>query len=182
MIEVEKKFQPTPEQLAKLIDGAEFLREKKNTDVYYDYPDYSLIKKDVRFRNRNGNFELKIGQGNGVAQEIEDPEEIKKYFGTTMDLKEFVDKNLVIFMEYGAKRMKYKKGNFTIDVDEMTYGYNITEVELMVDRQEQIEEASSKILELVKSCGIEIKDIPSKRVMYLKTTKPDLYKQLEDYL
>jgi predicted adenylyl cyclase CyaB len=177
-IEVEKKFQPTPEQLEKLLDGAEFLGEKKNTDVYYDYPDYSLFKKDVRFRNRNGNYELKIGQGDGVAEEIENEEGIKKYFNTAAPLKEFIEKNLIPFMEYGAKRMKYKKGDFTIDVDEMSFGYNLTEIELLVDSEDKIAEAGEKISELVKSCGIEIKELLSKRKMYIKTVKPELYETL----
>jgi adenylate cyclase class IV len=178
MIEVEKKFQPTKEQLQLLISGAEFLGEKTNTDVYYDYSDYRLFKKDIRFRNRNGNFELKIGQGNGIAEEIEDEEEIKKYFGTNDSLKDFVSIELIPFMEYGAKRMKYKKDNFIIDIDEMTYGYNITEIELLVERTDQVKDAEEKIIDLVKSCGIEIKDIPSKRMMYLSTVKPELYKEL----
>lgn len=65
MIEVEKKFKPTEEQLNAMVTGAEFLCEKVLHDVYYDYPDYRMFKKDVRLRNRNGNFELKIGQKMG---------------------------------------------------------------------------------------------------------------------
>ena len=38
MIEVEKKFIPTEEQLKSMLEGAEFLGEKNLEDFYYDYP------------------------------------------------------------------------------------------------------------------------------------------------
>ena len=84
MIEVEKKFQPTKEQLAKMLADSEFIKEKDLHDVYYDYPDYKMFKAFVYLRNRNGRFELKIGDDEieGVSKEIEDEEEIKKYFKT----------------------------------------------------------------------------------------------------
>ena len=60
MIEVEKKFILTTEQEKSLIEGADFLGEKKFTDIYYDDEDFSLTKKDLWLRNREGRFELKI--------------------------------------------------------------------------------------------------------------------------
>lgn len=178
MIEVEKRFQPTEEQLNAMIKDAEFLGEKTNTDIYYDYSNYSLFKQNIRFRNRNGNFELKLGKSSGVAEEIEDESEIKKYFNTNMELDVFVLENMIPFMEYGARRMKYKKDGFVIDVDEMSYGYNMTEIEILVDDESKIQEAENKILDFAKSYNFEIKDFLPKRAMYLKMIKPDLYKEL----
>jgi adenylate cyclase class IV len=89
MIEVEKKFKPNAEQLNAMITDAEFLGEKILHDVYYDYPDYRMFKANIRFRNRDGNFELKLGKRSGVAEEIENIEEIKKYFNTELELVEF---------------------------------------------------------------------------------------------
>ena len=60
MIEVEKKFQPTEEELQKALEGAEFVAEKILADTFYDLPDFSYFKEAKRLRNRNGRFELKI--------------------------------------------------------------------------------------------------------------------------
>ena len=60
MIEVEKRFFYTEEQLAALIEDAQFVSVKVNHDIYYDHPDYRLISKNIRLRSRNGVFELKI--------------------------------------------------------------------------------------------------------------------------
>src|SRR3989344_199194 len=102
MIEVEKKFQPTEEQLKVLLEGAEFLGEKIVHDIYYDYSDYRLLKKDVRLRNRNNFFELKVGKSSGVSQEIEKREDIEKYFSTS-NLGEFIQKNLVVIIDFAQK-------------------------------------------------------------------------------
>ena len=60
MIEVEKKFVLTTDNLAKLTTGAKFLGEKSFTDNYYDTKDYLLALKDHWFRNRDGRWELKV--------------------------------------------------------------------------------------------------------------------------
>ena len=58
---MKKKFQPTDEQLQFLLKDAEFVGEKLLKDVYYDYSDYRFLKNKIYLRNRNGNFELKVG-------------------------------------------------------------------------------------------------------------------------
>lgn len=178
MIEVEKKFKPNEEQLNAMIANAEFLGEKVLHDVYYDYPDYRMFKANIRFRNRDGNFELKLGKRSGVAEEIEKIEEIKKYFNTELELVEFIDKNLIPFIDYNTKRRKYKKENFTIDIDEMSYGYSMVEIELLVDEDSQIKDAEEKIINFAKSYNFEQVDGLAKRNMYLKTVRPELYQEL----
>lgn len=178
MIEVEKKFQPTPEQLEKLIEDAEFLGEKILHDIYYDYPDYRMFKKDVRFRNRNGNFELKIGKKGGVAEEIENIEDIKKYFNTGLDLNEFINQNLVSFIDYSTNRKKYKKGEFVIDIDNLSYGCSLVEIELLVDSFDGVENATNEIIKFGKNFGLDPVNSLSKKNMYLKTVKPKLYEEL----
>lgn len=177
MIEVERKFQPTDEQLKALLEGAVFEEELVLNDNLYDFSDYRLAKKDVRLRHRNGNFELKIGKSEDVAEEIEDKEQIEKYFDTK-NLEEFVKNNLIIFTDYSTKRTRYKKGEFTIDIDRLSFGYNVCEIEILVDKEESIKEAEEKILTLVKGLGIEVKNLPSKRKEYLRIVKPEVYKEL----
>ena len=52
MIEVEKKFRPTKEQLENLLRDCIFIKEVVNHDLVYDYPDYRLISKSIRLRRR----------------------------------------------------------------------------------------------------------------------------------
>jgi len=184
MIEVEKKFQPTKEQLEKLLQGAEFLGEKVNHDIYYDYDDLRLFHDNIKLRNRNGNFELKIDKkvGNNdsdiISHEIEDEEEIKTYLHINIPLEQYIQNNMIIFSDYINNRKKYKKGEFTIDVDNMDFGYELCEVELLVDSEEKAKEASDSILSFVKQFGIEIQKIPSKRETYLLLKKPELYEKI----
>ncbi len=180
MIEVEKKFRPTEEQLKNLVAGAEFLGEKIVHDVYYDYPDLRLFKQEVRLRNRNGSYELKIGddEGVGVAEEIEEEAAIMAYLKTELPLLDFIKENLTEIINYKQTRNKYKKGDFTIDVDVIDFGYSCVEIELMVKEESEIAGAQRKIFELATSFGIEIQDVPSKRNEYLKLRNPEVYKIL----
>ena len=178
MIEVEKKFQPTEEKLKSLLEHAEFLGEIINHDIYYDYNDFRLLKQDIRLRNRNGSFELKLGKSSGVAEEIEEEEKIKKYFNTSRPIQDFIKENLILVIDYKAKRRKYKKEEFTIDVDEMDFGYNLCEIELLVGKEEEIKDAEDKIINLAKEYSFEIKKLPSKRVEYLRLLKPEIYKEI----
>jgi len=178
MIEVEKKFQPTPEQLAKLLDGAEFLGEVTLHDLYYDFADLRLIKNDIRLRKRNDGYELKIGAGNGIAQELETEEDIQKYFGTEIPIGDFVRENMFEVINFKNHRKKYKKDNFTIDVDSMDFGYQLVEIELLVSDESEIAEAEQKIYALAESFGIEKKKLPQKREEYFRLKKPEIYREL----
>lgn len=185
MIEVEKKFQPTGAQLDALLRGAEFLGERFYTDILYDFPDRRLFKKGFRLRNRNGGFELKIvrsDSSDGVAssEEVETEIEIleKLGFGKDGDLAQAVKDNMNILASWDTKRKKYKKGDFNIDVDETSFGYNVCEIEIMVDDPAQAAEAENKILKLAREFGISTPNLPPKLMEYFKTTQPDAYKEL----
>lgn len=81
MIEVEKRFQPTEEQLAKLLADSAFLEKKVNHDIYYDFSDNKLFKSYVKFRSRNGNFEIKNIPSKGQMYfKIVKPELYEKLF------------------------------------------------------------------------------------------------------
>jgi predicted adenylyl cyclase CyaB len=183
MIEVETSFQPTREQLAKLLEEAEFLGEKINHDIYYDFPDYKLFKEQVKFRSRSGAFELKIKTINGASSEIEDEEEVKKYFNTELPLLDFINKNMIVITDYVNNRKKYKKEDFSIDVDDIDFGNGVLEdkvieIELMVENEAEIAEAKEKIANLAKKYNIEFKKIPAKRELYLRIHNPELCDQL----
>ncbi len=143
MFEVEKKFILTPEQEKSLIEGAEFLGEKKMIDICYDGPDYSLTRQDIWLRNRNGKFELKLPMNVAIEErisdqyrELETDEEILKYFGAGSDenLTDFLAKNKYVpICTFVTTRRKYKKEGFGIDLDSMDFGYSVAEIECMVE-------------------------------------------------
>jgi predicted adenylyl cyclase CyaB len=178
MIEVEKKFKPNAEQLNAMTIDAEFLGEKVLRDVYYDYPDYRMFKKGTRLRNRNGDWELKLGRSGGVAEELETEEEIKNFLNIQIPLVDFINANMKPFIDYTTKRKKYKNGEFEICVDDLDFGLSVVEVELMVANEDDVTNAKEKIVEFGKSFGLDEASAIVKRTAYFQARRPDLYKEL----
>lgn len=167
MIEVEKKFIPTQENLKILLRDAEFLGEVINHDIYYDYLDYRFLKGNIALRKRNGNFELKLKQSGGVHIEFDDIKEIENYFNV-IDLEKFIKEELKIVMDFKVNRKKYKKEDFNIDIDETDFGYQVGEIELMVEKEEDVKNAEEKIQEFALKNNLELGQGLSKKKAYLK--------------
>ena len=190
MIEVEKKFETTDEQLKALLEDSVFVENVVNHDIYYDFFDFRLVKEDIRFRLRNvgekSSYELKVRTKEGGDNEIEDAEEIKKFFKTELDLNEFIEKNLIVFMDYKTERQKYKNGEFKIDIDKLTtdespdFVFNVCEVELLVENDDQVQDAQTRIKDFATKYGMNKQNIP-KREAYLKAIKPEIYKQITSH-
>ncbi|MFN4181428.1 MAG: CYTH domain-containing protein, partial [Candidatus Paceibacteria bacterium] len=155
MIEVEKSFDPSAEQLARILDGAEFLGEVVNHDVYYDYPDFRLAKKKIKLRVRNGVPELKIEKSETVDDEIEDEEEIRQFFNTQTPLDEFIKKELIEIINYKNTRRKYTKEGINIDVDSLDFGMQSCDFEVMVTGQDEIKKAEEKIFNFAHEHGLD---------------------------
>jgi predicted adenylyl cyclase CyaB len=176
MIEVEKRFQPTEEQIKALLEGAEFIKDIVIHDIYYDYPDIRLMKSKTRLRDRNGSFELKIGKGSGMAEEIEDEAKIVEYFSVS-NLRDFVNENLIPVIDSVNNRTVYSKEGFEISFDDMDWGYKMCEIELVAEDEKEALEVESKILSFAERFGLEV--MPTgKRDEYLKRFKPEIYKEL----
>ena len=186
MIEVEKKFQPTEEQLAAFLKDAEFLGGKEYTDTYYDLPDFSFFKSERRLRRRNNDYELKIQISNSkdnkavYNEEITEPEKILERMGFDKNdsLERITREVLIPLCVIKTKRKKYKMGEFHIDLDETDFGFNILEIELMVLDEGGAIEAERKIINLAESFGFEIKKLPGKVKECLRITRPEIYKVL----
>ncbi len=186
MIEVEKKFQPTKEQFKKLLEGAEFLSEKEHTDIYYDFPDYRLFKKGNRLRKRNEAYELKValeGHKDSDLQlynEIENDEDILAFLGLSKDtsLQKVISDQMSIVCEIKTNRKKYKKEDFSIDVDSTDFGYDMVEIELMVESESKVKEAEEKIISFASNAGLSLAGLSGKTVEYLKRVRPEIYKEI----
>ncbi|MBU2540122.1 CYTH domain-containing protein [Patescibacteria group bacterium] len=189
MIEVEKKFILTNEQEKALIDGAEFLGGKKFTDIYYDDSNYSLTSKDIWLRSRDNRFELKIPMNVCIEdrvsdqyKEIENDKDILNYFKANIDgsLADFLVKNeFNPFCAITTTRRKYKKSKFNIDLDFMDFGYTITEIEYMTNKELEMEEATRSIIEFAKRHNINSDTVVRGKVVeYLRINNPNHFQKL----
>jgi len=188
MIEVEKKFSLTEEQLARLTKDALFLHQQKFTDIYFDNSTFDIGKRNFWFRKRGDNFELKVPTGvqavaMNVFREVSDLREIAALLSMKQHSDDF-EENIYLngfekLAEIVTTRRKYKLGDYTIDADEADFGHRVCEIERMVDREDQIEEAQEKIFELARSFGLEIKPTHGKLLEYIVRYNPTYYETLE---
>jgi adenylate cyclase class IV len=188
MIEIEKKFILTEEQEKKLIAGAEFLGEKKIVDAYYDDSRYSLSTKDIWLRCRNGRFELKIPMNVALEKrvsdqyrELETDQEIAAYLNLDAG-KPLVDaireNGYAPFATIVTTRKKYKKDGYGIDLDSVDFGYDVAEIELMIDDESKIQETTLKIICYAGTYGLEGGVVRGKVSEYLRRKKPDHFQAL----
>lgn len=192
MIEVEKKFTLSSEDIERITEGAEFLGEKSFTDTYFDTSGYLLTKSDKWLRLRGNRFELKLpmnaGKGSSQRQldqyeELDTDEAIYK----ALDIKPTatLQKDLEIngyksFSTFTTTRKKYKNGDFVIDLDVIDFGYSIGEIELMVESQSEMEEALNKILVFAKEQGLSVAPVRGKVIEYIRRNNPEHLKTLEE--
>lgn len=188
MIEVEKKFKKN-EKIDELIKKSTFLCNLEMKDIYYDFKDLNLIKNDIRFRFREiggeGKYELKVRNKKFGDFEINDEDEIKKYFNTELSLEEFINQDLIEIMNYETHRQKYANGEFILDLDTLTtnelkdFKLDVCEIELMVKDESEVKDASKKIDNFAELNGLEKEKI-SKREVYLRAIRPEVFKELEE--
>lgn len=191
MYEVEKKFILKDDDESKLIEGAKFLGEKKFTDTYYDTDDYGLTTKDIWLRERDERFELKVPFNNSLHervsdqyQELETDAEIAKYLKLPTDRSlrsSLADNGYQIFCTVTTTRRKYKKDGFVIDLDIVDFGYEIAEIEYMVDDISKMNEATEKIIQFAKGLGLTDGPVMRGKVAeYLRIKSPDHFNALVD--
>ena len=171
--------------MKRIEESAEFIKEATHTDIYFDTPDYQLMKKNRWLRKRNNDFEYKVApdeksRENNVYEEIVDPEAIIKKLDISK-LSENFEENLKlngfqVLVKFVTKRRKFKIKDFTIDMDEVDYGYNLCEIEKMVENESEVEKATQEIFDLATSLGLEIKKIRGKGMEYFFRFNPEIYK------
>jgi adenylate cyclase class IV len=133
MFEVERKFNYTEPQKELIQQRVQFLKTVTIHDIYYDFDDLRLLKKDYWLRSRNGNFELKKPKhtrtslkGTDIYQEIED--EIKAELG----ISDFT--RLIEIVNIFQTREKFKINEFNIDFDSVTSKMIMFSVENQITR------------------------------------------------
>jgi|SRR3989344_5488169 len=189
MIEVEKKFLLSKDDLARLIKSARFIRRQTFHDVYYDTVDYALTTKDTWLRSRNNIFELKVPlireqytkRVTDQYRELETEDLIRselKIPRKKILIEDLREAGYSPFAEITTNRAKYTKEGFIIDIDDIDFGYEIAEIELMVDTQEEIDYATRRIVDFAREHKLKTAPVRGKVVEYLVRKKPDHYKAL----
>lgn len=190
MIEVEKKFILTYENERQLLDGAEFVSERKFTDVYYDNSDYALTTHDIWLRARDSKWELKVSlrtdphRFGDQYEEIDDEELIREKLH--IPAGENLENDLALagyasFCVITTLRRKYKKGPFTIDLDEGRWDggvHALAEIELMVNDASEVEGALQSIHAFAEKMRLGFRRVHGKVVMYLKESRSEHFRAL----
>jgi adenylate cyclase class IV len=194
MIEVEVRFHLTEEKRDLFFKDAVFISEKTFTDTYYDADDYSLSIQDIWLRARDGKFVLKTPATRTDAfsfdkispmYENEDEDEIRRALSIqksgslAQDVQKRGYKPLYTFT---TTRKKYKKNGFSIDLDHVdykTFSYDICEVEIIVETNDEIQDALQKIRSFIESHRITIQPIDGKLIYLIKQVNPEHFQALE---
>jgi len=165
MIEVEIKIPSTDGNYDALTKDAEFQKEIKMHDVYFDTDNYSLTSRDMWLRERNGSFELKIplhGMDTIATRqvdqyrELENEKEIRGFLnmGEASDFKDLLaKKGYKPVIDMTTIRKKYRNGEFTIDIDTTDFGFNLAEVEVLVKNESEASKAQERIFKFVRIHG-----------------------------
>lgn len=195
MIEVEKKFLLDGAQMKNLLDGAKLISKKSFQDTYYDTADYSLTSKDYWLRQRDSKWELKVPlqktalslNHTNIYNELEDIDLIIKELKLDPALK-FEDSlkkaGISGFITVITNRASYEKDGFHIDIDEATYKgsdfkYAVSEIELLVESEDEIDSAEKKIVEFARGIGLTVdKVIYGKVLAYLESESKAHYQAL----
>jgi len=191
MIEIEKNFDLKPGDKERIVRGAEFLRKKVFTDVYYDSKDFRLTRADYWLRERDGKWELKVPvrsiatRDGGIDRytELESETEIIKELRLPPDnpLNQSLQKEGIIpFARIVTNRETYQMSEFHLDFDEMDFGFSTFEVELMVSSPADIPEAERKIEEFARAHGISSTKARGKVIQYLYINNTDHFEALKN--
>ncbi|MBU0645933.1 CYTH domain-containing protein [Patescibacteria group bacterium] len=197
MIEVEKKFQLSPEEEAKLIAGAQFVKEVTNTDTYFDNEQYDLTANGLWLRQRNDRFELKVNVSKKLNElgrpdwnttefkELETDDEIREelHLGNTGNIADDIAMaGYEPFVTLKTERKMYQKDDYVISIDTIDYGYHVVEIELMVETQKEVEAASEQIVKYAESVGINNDPVRGKVMEYLYRNNPEHYNLISNPL
>ncbi|XP_006006386.1 thiamine-triphosphatase [Latimeria chalumnae] len=196
-MEVERKFvlgADTEVKLHKL--GAEVDSSLSFEDRYFDTSDFKLTLQDTWLRNRAGCWELKCPV-NGNCQEdatthyreLTGEDQIVSHLSELLGLQDLrgcpldellCQASLEVFAAYVTERKGYSMpGGIHIDLDRANFGYQVGEIEVMVDNVEKIPEAVRKINSVAEKLGLDEKErIPGKMYTYLKRFCPLHYQAL----
>lgn len=200
MIEIERKFLPPASGLDDLLSDFTLQKTKTNSDRYFDTPDFRLTAREWWLRERNGKFELKIakeqkhsGFPTDVFDELETDGEIYAALGIQETPKglfeDLKNSGFIPFAHLETQRSTYQQGDMFIDIDHVTslpvesmpdssFEYDLVEIEIMVQNEDEIEAAQKRIYDFAESRGLSSGYTPGKLLAYIKQCRPEQYEVL----
>lgn len=191
MIEVEKKYPLDTGDRERITKGRMPFKTVTLVDTYYDDDDFSISTKDRWLRKRNGTFELKVPLHSASAMErdadqfdeIEDEDGIRKFFNIarygSLD-EDIANAGYRPFGTIVTTREKYRINDLTLDVDSIDYGYELCEIESMVERPEDMDRAIEKIRSCAHMLGLVERPLKGKVFEFINRTNPKHYQALVD--
>jgi predicted adenylyl cyclase CyaB len=189
-IEIEKRFTIDTQEMREITRNARFLKRTRLTDIYYDTSDHQLTKQDAWLRSRDDKFELKYKlnhKGNKIGNRIDHHKELntereirdfiglKKKGNFEQDLKE---RGYLPFAKIVTVRKIYKKGELTIALDIMDFGYQIAEIEIVVRSENEIAIAENKILDFANRYKLISTNARGKALEYIARNNPAHFRSL----
>lgn len=191
MIEVEKKYPLDPGDRERITKDRVPLQTVTLVDTYYDDDVFSISTKDRWLRKRNGAFELKVPLHSASAterdadqfDEIEDEDGIRTFLNITQRGSLDEDIARAGYGPFGTivtTREKYRIGDLTLDLDAIDYGYELCEIECMVERPEDMDSAIEKVRSCARSLGLVERPLKGKVFEYINRTNPRHFKALVD--
>jgi len=191
MIEVEQKVLLRESDLKTIERLGTFLGSRMLTDTYFDTPDFRYTTSDIWLRERECQFELKIGV-RSVKGEIDTYEEITdegiilEKLGLDKkekDLSKALYKAKIYpYATFQTIRRKYQIEEFLIDLDLAYFDdfiYRIAEIELLVNAENKVPQAQESISIFIKRLGIDTsRPIKAKLIEFLSQKNPTHYQAL----
>lgn len=200
-IEVERKFVPGPEVEKSLYAlGAELFKEITFRDSYYDSLDLRLTLSDCWLRKRGDSWELKhppqpgarglIGASTQYTEVTEEDKiicKVSEVLGvpTPPSIEAFC---LNEFASFVTRRRSFQlpleesSGTMAVvDLDEADFGFAVGEVEVIVQTQEEVQNAFQKVEEICKKLGVfQESAVQGKVSTFLQLNRVEHYKQLTE--
>jgi adenylate cyclase class IV len=114
-------------------------------------------------------------------KEITEEEEIREMLD--IPVQDSFEQDLAAhgYIPYGSWvtiRTEYTKDGFVIDFDDVDFGLNMVEIELLVPDESAVLEANEKIVAFAKQHNLMFTPIAGKNTEYLRRFKPEHYQAL----
>lgn len=198
-IEVERKFVPGLDVEKTLgILGAELLEETTFRDSYYDSPNLCLTLNDLWLRRRGDSWELKHPPQRGTRglkgastqyMELTSEDDIicrlSEELGVPSppNIESF---GLNMFASFVTRRRRFhlpivenSNTKVVVDLDEADFGFAVGEVEVLVQTQEEVENALKKVEEICRKLGVYRETpVQGKVSTFLEMNCADHYRKL----
>ncbi|XP_053324227.1 thiamine-triphosphatase [Spea bombifrons] len=199
-IEVERKFVPGPgveDHLRSM--GAELQDEMVFQDSYYDTPDLRLTLADLWLRRRGDTWELKHPPVRGARgltgastqyQELNCESEIRRRVSEELGVPcppSLENLDLEEFARFVTTRRRFllspQDGSdfkaVVVDLDTTDFGFAVGEVEVLVQTQEEVQNAMKKVEDICRQLGVLSESpVPGKMTTFLQRNRVEHYRQL----